>query len=271
MATAIDNAVESEDLKALPSTRAEALAIGALRYFTGKPCRKGHISIRSIPANGSCMACSNERQVRRRAENPERVRAINEASRQRHLDKDLAYKRKHRIDNLDRYKEWDRQRYLRKTPEDREKDHARAKEWRDNNPERVREIARQTYRNNPKHYLKKSKAWRVRNPERWKKMQSDWRRANPERISQLNAKRRALDANADGKLTPADVRRITATQKGRCACCKKKRRLSVDHIIPLSKGGTNWPNNIQMLCRPCNSAKHDIDPITFMQGRGYLL
>lgn len=42
-----------------------------------------------------------------------------------------------------------------------------------------------------------------------------------------------------------------------CANCKTTDRLSLDHIIPLSKGGPHDPSNWQCLCMPCNSAKRD--------------
>jgi 5-methylcytosine-specific restriction endonuclease McrA len=42
---------------------------------------------------------------------------------------------------------------------------------------------------------------------------------------------------------------------GRCVRCGSQDHIQVDHIIPLSKGGTNTLDNIQPLCRRCNSGK----------------
>lgn len=45
---------------------------------------------------------------------------------------------------------------------------------------------------------------------------------------------------------------------GCCLCCgEAETKLTVDHVIPLTKGGGNNIENVQPLCGPCNSTKHD--------------
>jgi 5-methylcytosine-specific restriction endonuclease McrA len=41
----------------------------------------------------------------------------------------------------------------------------------------------------------------------------------------------------------------------KCKKCGTKKNLTIDHIIPLSKGGTNKFSNLQCLCKKCNQKK----------------
>lgn len=66
------------------------------------------------------------------------------------------------------------------------------------------------------------------------------------------------DASADVRRIPRDVRqRVWQRYGGRCAECNATNYLEFDHIIPVAKGGGCTDNNIQLLCRGCNSKKSD--------------
>jgi 5-methylcytosine-specific restriction endonuclease McrA len=57
---------------------------------------------------------------------------------------------------------------------------------------------------------------------------------------------------------PDDVRLLVWTRDGgACVKCSATGELHFDHIIPVSRGGSNYADNIQLLCRTCNLAKSD--------------
>jgi hypothetical protein len=195
----------------------EAIRLGLVRYFTGEPCKRGHIDDRYV-ANNGCRSCILEKG--RDYYTPEKGRAKNE----RFKKDNPEYFKRHYQDNKPRY-------------------NAQSRAWRRDNREASNAIVRR--------YSK-------RNPDYW--------RAN-------NHNRRAREREAEGFFRPTDIKEIRRKQKDRCAYCRKnlKGKGSVDHIQPLSSGGTNWPKNLQLLCISCNCKKRDKCPTEFASELGRLL
>jgi 5-methylcytosine-specific restriction endonuclease McrA len=69
--------------------------------------------------------------------------------------------------------------------------------------------------------------------------------------------RRAKERQAEGSHTGADIQYLLEAQNHcckTCGCCVKD-GFEVDHIVPVAKGGSNWPSNLQILCQTCNRRK----------------
>jgi 5-methylcytosine-specific restriction endonuclease McrA len=100
-----------------------------------------------------------------------------------------------------------------------------------------------------------------------------WRKLHPESTRAQNSRRRAKKRGAEGSFTADDIAAIRRRQHDQCLICRVNLngKGTVDHIVPLAAGGSNWPSNLQLLCKPCNSSKGARDPIEFLQSRGILI
>jgi 5-methylcytosine-specific restriction endonuclease McrA len=100
-------------------------------------------------------------------------------------------------------------------------------------------------------------AWHLANREKVLELHRNWRRKNPHYFRVANNRRRALEVNAHGSHTAEEWCAILKKYKNRCADCGFKGPLTEDHIIPLSKGGSDFAYNLKPLCQSCNSRKHN--------------
>lgn len=80
-----------------------------------------------------------------------------------------------------------------------------------------------------------------------------WVEANPERAA-LNSRIKKHRRRAAGVLTVKDWQSVLSLYGDRCLACGAD-DVTIDHIIPVSQGGSNTVDNVQPLCGACNAKK----------------
>lgn len=88
---------------------------------------------------------------------------------------------------------------------------------------------------------------------------SEWKRTDRGKlVNRLKTIRyRARKMGAEGSHTQAEWLALVGRYLGRCALCGVGAKMTRDHVIPLSKGGSDYISNIQPLCNRCNARKND--------------
>lgn len=75
-----------------------------------------------------------------------------------------------------------------------------------------------------------------------------------EEVQKYNFITRIIKGPQKRKYIPFDIRKKILSH-GQCVFCGDTKRLSIDHIIPITHGGTNDESNLQCLCLKCNLKK----------------
>lgn len=211
------------------------------------------------------------------------VRAKNKASYQRHADKRRSAAREAAAKNREAKSEYNRQ--YREKHRNRLVEQNRA--WRAAGSKAVRSIAsrerakakqRLRYATDPA-YRERMKAaaalYKKDNPFKFRSMYKRWRAANQtpegrERQRQTRARHRAARQakraeyyarryGESGTVTNGQLYWLHKWQDHRCCYCNAplEGRETIEHVVPLSRGGENNPHNVLLACAGCNSSKQD--------------
>lgn len=136
---------------------------------------------------------------------------------------------------------------------------------------------------------------RVKNPEAYEKRKqasTQWKRDNKEKVKKLNAerykrnkysykkykqsingkcsaaaygrlRRYRINNKSDGSITTKSLNDLLKKQMFKCAYCDSDLIISIpfsvhlDHVVPLSKGGSHTIDNVAWSCKICNLSKAD--------------
>lgn len=167
----------------------------------------------------------------------------------------------------------------------------RAKQWLQDNHEYALEYSRNYYQENKAAIAAAGKAWALanpdkaaaikqgyieRDPERRRKQARDYhwnhhaeslergkeyRRNHPEQSRKYHHIRKARILMAPGSFTADDIQRLYELTDGRCTYCGIPVHwdipgdIHIDHVQPISRGGSNFPDNLAIACVDCNLSK----------------
>lgn len=214
----------------------------------------------------TCRSCRKEEKREWDKRSPEKISEAAARSYQKHKEKRKGEARQWYWSNPERTRASRKQYYKR----NKNFCDALSRRWKAANPEKVRESARQENKKRVASgyfaaYYRKRRAedpealrdcqreWRKRNPEKNRASGRKWRKNNPEKVAKKTRVRLSRKASAPGD--GATLSELKAIHGKSCYICKVTIADTVDHVIPLSKGGTNYPLNLKPACNSCNAKK----------------
>ena len=148
----------------------------------------------------------------------------------------------------------------------------RSKRYYQENKARITELRKARYAKDKEATLAKNREWRDKHLEQHRAQCRQWAKDNPVAMRAIIARRRAKILEVGGSYSKYDVARLMETQGKECACCSvdlDSAGYHVDHIHPISRGGSNSPDNLQLLCPTCNRRKSNKLPAEWIESRGY--
>lgn len=219
-----------------------------------------------------CLECDRERVrisgKRWREKNPEKAKLQEKKTREKNKERISEYNKKryrevlkddpeyqeyikrYREEHKEDIQERGREYYMehkeecqKRTKEWQEKNRERMREYYEKNKEKVKAKFRQRYKNNPEMFCEKSKRYKKKDPE-----------GNRQRKQFEMYKLRGVEI-IDKRLTRETLCLLFAMTCGICGKVIDKDDVTIDHIIPLCKGGNHVLENVQLAHRICNSRK----------------
>jgi len=170
-------------------------------------------------------------------------------------------RKQYRIDNIDKIKT------QKKKWRDENKHHIKLKKklWAEENKDKIKQNYNK-WKNENKEYLKAyHKQWAEENRNHLKEYQKNWREENKDYIKKYNKQNPHIITNArikrqnkiNDRITKDEWFEIMFLYDFKCFYCDLilNNNYTLDHIIPISKGGKHCFDNLIPACRSCNSSK----------------
>lgn len=162
------------------------------------------------------------------------------------------YRKAHREERIEYCKKWH--------SENKDRSLELSQKWKLENKSRANSLSRDWYYNNQEYAKELSRKWRKLNIEKAREATRQWFKNNPIRNRGYVHKRRALIKKDALDITEVDWMRCLAFFDYKDAYTGKKMKMpTMDHIVPISKGGIHAWHNIVPCEKEVNSSKNNND------------
>lgn len=244
----------------------------------------------TIPDGKSCRKCGEWKprdQFSKAAREPDGLQSACKDCNRAYRIANRETIRQKKSEYVQRNREETRRRSRARYAENAERNREAKREYRATHPDRVRESARKSiqknqdrirdrrelyrskhrdrlnkntkvyYRSNRERLLEYAKTYRRSNYGRVYQGIRAWKRRNPAKVRVSHHRRRVRARNAGGNFTAAQWQAMCDWFGNVCLACGAKGPLTIDHVVPIAKRGSNDISNLQPLCGHCNSGKQD--------------
>jgi len=211
-----------------------------------------------------CKPCRNHKSKEWSAANPKKRSQMAKNWRDKNYDSrrhwERHYEETHRKEKYATHKRW-RAGESGKTwiERNRAKDSATAGRWIKTHRPSVNARRKRHWAANRGRLREYARLKRERNPERIRLLDRQRYVRHREKRILLSIAVRAKRLQAEGNATPEQCRELLEQFKSCCGYCHTPltyKNKTYDHKTPLSRGGTNYIENLIPSCRPCNARKH---------------
>lgn len=128
--------------------------------------------------------------------------------------------------------------------------------WYHENPDKIKATWRKSVDKNREKVYAAHREYAKKHPDKKSAWSRKYSKTHPAARIRNQHKRRAAKV-VGGEYTLDEWSALCAKYGHRCLMCNKTGvKLTVDHVIPLARGGANDIANLQPLCRSCNARKH---------------
>lgn len=241
------------------------------------PHKKPEVRAKYLKENYRANRATRLAKVRAyRRENAKKISLQRKVYRENNKEKVAAQKKRYRDANREaviaRIRDW--------RAANKESCASKCKAYYEANRSACLALRRLRYEQNRESELALNKKYRRKNQEALAGKRKEYAATHRELIAALKRNRKARMKGAEGKHTGNDIKEIWARQKHKCAVRGCTHPISdkkggpdkyhVDHIKAVINGGSNWPDNLQILCGKHNLEKAARDEYEWAQEHGLL-